>query len=232
MFNIVFDILFPPKCAICGAYDRGAICTSCETLIQPLKSPFCRICGKPKDRFFQKDLCNDCNSGYPVFNMARSAFIYDGVLKEALHKFKFCSKKKLGEALGVLLSKHLSASDIPLQDIDVIIPIPLPRKRQQERGYNQSAVIAEILAGHFNIELDVNSLIKIKDIKRQHDLKREDRFVNIKGAFKCRKTTYKKALLIDDIYTTGATVQEASLAMKDAGITDIYVMTLARAIET
>ena len=163
--------------------------------------------------------------------MARSVALYEGVLKEAIHKFKFNGKKRLSGMLGQLMVEHLKCGEIPINDIDLIIPVPLSRQRERERGYNQSRLLADVISRAFNVRMDDVSLKKTKDIKPQFELKREERFLNIIGAFRSGPLYEKSLLLVDDIYTTGATVAEAAKALKDAGARKVHVLTLGRAVE-
>ena len=192
--------------------------------------PVCGICGKPRDKYFKEDLCDDCAKGGIPFAMARSVALYDGVLKEAIHKFKFNGKKALASSLGRFLVSYLQYGDIPLKDMDMVIPIPLSGKREKQRGYNQSKLLAAEISRHYPICLDDISLKK-RDVTPQFELSRKDRLQNVKGAFHSSPLSGKTVLLVDDIYTTGATVREASKALKAAGAKYVYVLTLARAVE-
>jgi ComF family protein len=231
MLKDILDLLFPPRCIACSKPGQEIICGECLRQINYLKPPICSVCGKPKDRYFQGALCEDCSKNKPAFTLARSVALYEGVLKEAIHKFKFNCKKGLSDPLGRLIAEHLKGSDIPIRDIDIVIPIPLSRQRERERGYNQSMLLAEVVSREFQVKLDVTSLKKIKDIKPQFELARAERLVNIKGAFVSCEISNLNVLVIDDIYTTGATVSEAVSALKVAGAKNVYVLTLARAVE-
>ncbi|MFH1709655.1 MAG: ComF family protein [bacterium] len=231
LFGQLVDLVFPPCCAICKKKDQKIICDDCLGRIVRLKPPICRICGKPKDNYFVSDLCEDCNKENIPFAVARSVALYEGTLKEAIHKFKFNGKKALSILLGRLLVSYLKHGDIPMREIDLIIPLPLSKKRENQRGYNQSRLLAEEIASHYSIDLDVSSLKKIKDVAPQFELSRKERFGNIKGAFSSSPLTGKNVLLIDDIYTTGATICEASRSLKGSGVKNVYVLTLARAVE-
>ena len=194
-----------------------------------IKPPICRVCGKPRDKYFTGDLCEDCSKEIMPFKTARSVVLYDGAMKEAIHKFKFEGRRSLSIPLGGFLVSYLEHSDIPAGKIDVIVPLPLSGKRQMKRGYNQSELLANAIAKRFSIVVDDSSLRKIKDITPQFELSREKRLSNIKGAFVCSPLTGKNVLLLDDIYTTGATVREAAGSLKAAGAGNVYVLTLARA---
>ena len=205
------------------------ICDDCLRKVIFIKPPICRVCGKPRDKYFAGDLCEDCSKEGMPFEIARSVVLYDGVIKEAIHKFKFEGKKALSPILGRFLVEHLDRGEIPVKKIDVVIPLPLSRKRFRQRGYNQTELLAKEISGHYSIDVDSSSLKKVKDITPQFELSREKRMSNVKGAFSSSPLPGKNVLLIDDIYTTGATVREASMALKASGAKSVYVLTLARA---
>lgn len=231
LFDQFIDLIFPPRCTICKSKSRQMICDGCLSKVKFITSPICRICGKPKDRFFAGDLCEDCAGGDAPFAMARSVVLYGGVIKEAIHKFKFEGKKALASSLGRFLVSYLSDGDIPLGEIDLIIPLPLSRKRENQRGHNQSKLLAEEISGRCSINLDSTSLKKIKDTTPQFELSRKERLLNVKGIFRSAPLAGSNVLLIDDIYTTGATVSEASRSLKASGAKNVYVLTLARTVE-
>jgi ComF family protein len=230
MLKHLIDLIFPPSCVICGKSSSRSICDSCQNRIVHLTLPICRICGKPEDKYFSGELCEDCCREKPPFELARSSALYDGVLKEAIHEFKFNGKKGLKVIFGKLLNDYLQRGDIPMGNIDVIMAVPLSKMHERERGYNQAALIAEDVAAAFNIYYDPNSLRKIKNVKPQFKLNREERIENIKGVFVSGRVPGRRILLIDDIYTTGATVSECSRVLKIAGAQKVYILTLARAI--
>ena len=206
------------------------ICDGCLSKVSYLKPPICRVCGKPRDEYFSGDLCEDCIGGNIPFVLARSVALYEGTMKEAIHKFKFEGKKALSYLLGQFLISYLKDGDIPMREVDLIISLPLSKKREGRRGYNQSKLLAEEISRHYSIDLDSSSLKKIKDVTPQFELSRKERLLNIKGAFSSSPLTGRKVLLIDDIYTTGATAREASMALTASGAKNVHVLTLARAV--
>ncbi len=223
------DLIFPPRCIICKNKGRSLVCGDCAARIRYVKPPICRICGKPKDRYFVNDLCGDCAVEKPPFITARSIALYEDPLKEVIHKLKFGDKMRLLPFLGGIMNDHLKECGIDLSGIDLIIPVPLSKQRERQRGFNQSRSLAKELSDHFSIELDDVSLKKVKDITPQFELPREQRLTHVKGAFESAPIG-GNILLIDDIYTTGATVREASLALRSAGADQVFVLTLARAV--
>jgi ComF family protein len=163
-----------------------------------------------------------------------SVSVYEGALRSAIHRFKFKKRKRLAEPLGILLVKYLSSSpSVEMKEMDVIVPVPLHRKRLRERGFNQSELLARVIGRYYEIPI-ASALERIINTRAQFDLPRAERFKNISGAFKVReiKSVYnKRILLLDDIYTTGSTIAECSKSLKTAGARRIEVLTLSRAVE-
>jgi ComF family protein len=230
IFEQFIDLIFPPRCIICKSKSLKIVCEACGSKIKYIKPPICRICGKPKDRFFKDDLCDDCCHENVPFVMARSAAFYEGPIKDAIHKFKFNGRTRLLSFLGRLMVAYLENGDIRSGTIDLVVPVPLSKNREKQRGYNQSKLLAEEIAKHFSIKIDDVSLKKIKDVTPQFELAREQRLTHVKGAFESAPVAGHNILLVDDIYTTGATAKEASRALRSAGAKKVSVLTLARAI--
>lgn len=204
--NSLLNLIFPPRCEVCRKGSEEALCSECFGQIQFMK---------PQLGIF-------------------SASVYDGVLRDALHRFKFQKRKNLAEPLGVLLVKYLSHTPaLPLEEFDCIVPVPLHRRRQRQRGYNQAELLARVISKYYEVPV-VSALERTKDTHPQFDLPREERLTNVKGAFKVSdpKAVYnKKIILLDDIFTTGSTIAECSKTLKIAGARGVEVLTLSRAVE-
>jgi len=167
------------------------------------------------------------------FYMVRSVAFYIGPLKDALHAFKFRNKRVLSVPLAKMMMDFLidPNSDIRTSEIDMIVPVPLSRKKKKVREYNQAELLGEELSKGTGIVMDDESLVRIKDTTPQFELSREERLTNLKDAFFATdKVTGRTVLLIDDIYTTGATVREAASALMKAGAKKVCVLTLARTV--
>jgi len=205
-FDALLNLVFPPACEVCRKSSDEALCGECFSQIRFMK-PHLGI---------------------------YSAAIYDGVIKTALHRFKFQKRRKLAEPLGILLVKYLSHTPaLPMDEMDCIVPVPLHRKRQRERGYNQAQLLAAVISRYYEVPV-IAALARMKDTHPQFDLPREARLTNVKGAFKVAdpKAVYnKKILLLDDIYTTGSTISECSKVLKIAGARSVEVLTLSRAVD-
>lgn len=162
-----------------------------------------------------------------------SVSVYDGALKEAIHRFKFNGRKRLAEPLGMLMVHYLSsAPTLNLEEIDLIVPVPLHRKRLRERGFNQAEMLANVISRYHGKPVQ-NVLERHKNTHAQFDLDREERFTNIIDAFRVKngeKMLNKRTLLLDDIYTTGATIAECARTLKQAGAKRVEVLTLSRAV--
>jgi ComF family protein len=169
----------------------------------------------------------------PFFDRAFSATPYQDVIKEAIHQFKFHQKPALGKYLTSLLISCLP-DDIDWTQEYIILPVPLHKTRQRQRGYNQSSIIVKHLARrHHHLEPMFNNLIRVRATEAQWPIKeRQQRKQNVKDAFRVRfpeRIQGQQLIVIDDIFTTGATVNECSRILKKAGARSVLVLTLSRA---
>lgn len=229
--HTLLDFLFPSECRICRKPVRESstpfFCAACWSGIKFLDGPSCPRCGEPYVSPIAGDhLCPPCERRLPAFDRAMSACRYDGVIAEAIHLFKYGKKIGLGRPLGALLSEHLPR-DV---SADLVIPIPLHSRRLRAREYNQSLILAEVVARRRRIPLAVSVLKRTVDTRPQIGLKRSERRANVRGAFaaESRGLAGKRVLLIDDVYTTGATAGECAKALKSGGAESVVVATLAR----
>lgn len=206
LLKSLLDLIFPPACEVCRRRSEETLCPACFSQIKFMK---------------------------PQLGIYHAS-TYDGVMRAALHRFKFNKRKKLAEPLGVTLVKYLSRADsLAMREMDAIVPVPLHPLRQRERGFNQAELLARVVGRYFEVPV-VPALARVKNTHPQFDLPREARFINLKGAFKVtlpQQVYNKKILLLDDIYTTGSTVGECGRALKIAGAARVEILTLSRAVE-
>ncbi len=217
------ELLFPSRCLICKRISREVICSDCFSKVSLIKGPICNICGSPLE---EEGLCYKCRTSLPYFSRARSYALYDGVIRTAIIRFKFEKRRNLGIFLGKVLGEFI----LELKwDIDFIVPIPLSKERLRIRGFNQSEILATEASKILGIPMSLG-LIRIKETKPSINLNVEERLNNINRAFLLSDTNLKgkKILLIDDVYTTGATTNEASKTLVERGIKEVRVVTLAR----
>ena len=226
--NGLLDLIYQPFCIICETVCDDYLCDECKEKIEIITPPYCYKCGIPCETY----LCTSCKEREFYFDRAVSAGIFDGVLREAIHKFKFKSIETLIEPLGnILVNNYMSTGFI--RRIDLIVPIPIHKSRYTERGFNQAEKLGDCISKNFNIPSCRDCLIKVKTTYDQADLQLDERMINLQDAYHVKNKTLvsgKRILLIDDVFTTGSTVNEASKALKEAGAKEVYVYTLARSL--
>jgi len=229
------DILFPPRCTLCGSMirqGRPVFCPACLSSMNAIGSPLCRVCGLPfADAGGTDHLCGDCMASPPPFRVARALGVYEAALLDAIHLFKYHGKVAVGEELG----RMMAACDYSGLDIGAcapIIPVPLHPRRLRKRGFNQALVLARQVARRFSVPLDFTTLVRDVDTGPQVNLGKSERDRNVRGAFAVtRRDTIddRKVLLVDDVYTTGSTVRACADALLAGGAREVAVLTLARA---
>ena len=223
--NLFYDLIFPKKCVGCGQFGNW-LCEKCFKKIIVIKSPFCPSCHRLTP---QGQYCYRCRPHQNLTGVIIAAH-YENPLKEAIHKFKYDKIRELAEPLSEILIERL-ADGFPRGDF-VLVPIPLSRQREAERGFNQAEILAKKIGKAFEIPVCENVLRKIKNVAPQMKLKRSDRLENIKGVFSLRqnveKIKNKTILLVDDVMTTGATLNEAGGVLKKAGAKNVWGLVLAK----
>ena len=231
----VIDFIFPPVCSICkttfSSKEETGICPNCLSEIKYIGSPLCILCGKPFcSEVLTDHLCGDCITGEKCFSKARAVGYYDGVLRKAIHLFKYKLKNYLSLALGNIMAyrmQYLLKGDT----YHSIIPVPLHPKRLRERGFNQALFLARSVSRKYEVPLDRYSLTRDRWTKPQVGLSERERKNNVKNAFYLlnnSKVKDKDILLVDDVYTSGNTAEECSRVLLEAGAQKVDVLTLAR----
>lgn len=222
------DFLYPPECVIC--HTPGTfLCADCLAEIEPIAEPLCPTCGYPLPAPHAE--CRQCRR-YPVrwVSTIRSVALFTpGVLREAIHKFKYQNMEILGKSLAPLLTTCYTINQMNAQ---VIVPVPLHKSRYKQRGYNQSEILARQLSAQLELPVDTTSLVRHRRTKPQMSLNATQRQSNVAGAFLCNGNTIsgKAVLLIDDVCTTGATLDACGAALRHTGASVVTALTLARAV--
>jgi ComF family protein len=227
-------LLYPSTCIGCGLPCRDgfdALCWDCLAGAIYLTEPWCARCGEPVegrvDHTFTCHLCGTTDRG---FDRARSAVRHDGVMREALHRFKYRRALWLRDDLVRLLyaAYRRCYGELP---IDAVTWVPLHRVRRRERGYNQARVLAEGLARRSGLPPAVGALRRTRPTESQTGLTAAQRIPNVRRAFGARSRYAfggARLLLVDDVMTTGATVGECARCLREAGAAHVYVLTFAR----
>jgi ComF family protein len=220
------DLLFPKWCVGCGK-EGEFICRSCRERLVRVRPSLCPQCGKPEST---GTLCFSCRNWQVTIDGIRSPFQFEGVIREAILQLKYRNLRALSETLAELLDDYLSANPLPSE---VLVPVPIHQKRLRERGYNQSSLLAQKLGKLVNLPVVDDSLIRQRHALPQTQTKTvAERRNNVAGAFTCRDQRLKgrQILLIDDVATSGATLNACAIALKAAGATSVWGLTLAREI--
>ncbi len=236
LVNSLVDIIYPKTCLVCknklatSSVDN-VVCNGCWGNIKRNLPPFCHSCGRQlKKSNFNKSICPSCLKTKLHFDRAFSPCIYEGVIKDLIHNFKYKGKDYLGSALSRLMTEFIKEYDLPIGYIDLIVPLPLHKTRLREREFNQAEILAKFIAQEFKKNLASEDLRRHRPTKTQTDLELNERLLNVKGSFlvtELERVKGKNILLVDDVLTTGATSSEAAYALKDSGANIVFVLTLA-----
>jgi len=236
----LFNFVFPLDCQICEKPIRESkgysICEDCLQTIELIEHPYCIKCGKPLllTDFFKQNreaLCLDCKRKKYSFEFSRSVGIYSKVLKKCIHLFKYYREKKLARPLGKLMVDYLLKNDEFKKRIDLIIPVPLHKNDLKNRGFNQSFLLGKVIGDYFSVPVQEKVLVKKKFTPYQVNLSKKEREKNILKAFSVErpeKIKGKNILILDDVFTTGSTVEECAKELMKARANNICVLTLAR----
>lgn len=228
--ELALGLLYPERCAFC---DRtiwrhdGGVCPECSKLVKVIEEPRCGKCGKLLNSELDV-LCRDCEKKQHVYNRGRILFPYESMVQEGLYRLKYGGRARYALYYGRLLAE-LIKNDPELMQAEALIPIPLHKKRLLKRGYNQAELIAEAIGTNTGKKILNNVIVREKNTKPMKLLGLNERQNNLKNAFKLNRydVELKSAILIDDIYTTGCTVDEAARVLREAGVEKIYFMAVA-----
>ena len=227
------DILLPPLCSACDApvTSHGTLCPACWSGIQFITAPYCTSCGAPFDTpVGDGEICASCLTTPPTFQSARSAMLYDETSKRIILGFKHGDRTHLSKMLAGWMQR---AGQEFWSNVDCIVPAPLHRWRLFKRRYNQAALLAEHISDATKTTLMVDGLLRLKATPTQGHLNRKERQANVKGAFAINPIHQphikdKKIVLVDDVLTTGSTLNECSRVLLEAGAKSVHSLTLAR----
>lgn len=218
----LLDLLFPPRCVICRRAEAAWFCSACRAQIDIIPPPLCDRCGRP---LRVKD-CPSCSKLPLQIDGIRAMAFFEGNLRKAIHAFKYEHRPELAGVLGSLLSGYLYVHPLPA---DAVAPVPLHPSREHTRGYNQALLLARELGAQTNLPVMEDTLKRVRATRSQTELGAVQRQANVKGAFAAdMRVAGKRLLLIDDVCTTGATMDECSVALKQRGALLVWGLALAR----
>jgi competence protein ComFC len=236
----LLDLLYPPKCQVCGVVGPHPLCTACRSSFEALPGPLCAQCGLPAAHSELRPLsaggaplCPACRPGAGHhFAAARAAGGFQGPLRQAILRLKYGGRRALAEPLGAYLADFLSSNPFG-DDLDVIVPVPLHPSRLRARGFNQAALLCCQVGARLGVPVDAVCLRRVRRTRPQVTLRAGERARNVRGAFAVERPHLvdgKTVLLIDDVVTTCHTVDECARVLSDAGARRVYVASVARGL--
>lgn len=228
----ILDIIYPRRCPVCQKVISGfgkLICDDCKPALQYVVDPYCLKCGKPLlDE--SKEYCDDCNSYHHEYIEGRATFVYDEAMKKCMYAFKYNNRREYAEYLGKETATYLMKK-ILSWDADAIIPVPVHKKRLMKRGYNQayllSKVISKEVSKYKSLPVMDNYVKRVKNTSVMKRLSYKQREKNLENAFKIQRYDVKlnNVIVVDDIYTTGSTIDAISKCLHHDGVKKIYYIT-------
>jgi ComF family protein len=243
MLRHLINFIYPPRCAACDTRlpiaSRARVCADCLAGVERLREPLCAACGIPieaADNDTQPGWCRDCTASPPHFTAARAVARYRSseedraALPSIIRRHKYGRDQSLSHALIEFIGEPMPLAE---NDYDVVIPVPLHAARLRWRGFNQAAMIAAAVARRLERPLDVRSLTRPRATSPQTAQDRGERHRNVRDAFAVRRpvrVVNRRVLLIDDVLTTGSTVDECARTLLAAGARRVDVLALARVL--
>ncbi|MCM1257564.1 MAG: ComF family protein [Roseburia sp.] len=218
------DLLYPPRCPICDevATEGYPICSLCRRSIRTAEEPVCKKCGKPVSGE-RKEFCSDCARKKHEFTQGKALWVYEKKVRESIYRFKYQNRRDYGKVYAREMAERYGGW-IRRNEIQAIIPIPLYPGKKKQRGFNQAEVAAVELGKILGLPVERDLLIRTRNTRPQKELSEAERKNNLKKSFKTVKSVVqlKHILIIDDIYTTGSTIDAASSALKQCGAGEVY----------
>ena len=224
----MITLLYPRRCPLCQDIltDKAAlICMKCRTKAVPIRGPKCKTCGKPVASL-ETEYCPDCQEKTHFFTSGRAVFLYEKEIRKSVYQFKFHNKR---EYAGFYVSEmeRVCGDEIRTWNPDVIIPVPMYPRKQRERGFNQAADIADRVGRNLKIPVPDQIIRKTKNTRSQKKLSAAERKQNLREAFQITERMDGLSILVmDDVYTTGSTIEAMAHVLKGAGADRVFFVTL------
>lgn len=232
-FSALGTLCFPPHCASCKcSTEKGVhLCASCAEGAQPIEAPFCQRCSQPFDgAITQQFTCSNCADREVHFECAVAPYLSRGVVRDFIHAFKYNGQFHLRQTLAGWLADALADPRIRAHSFDAMVPVPLHHVRYRAREFNQAEELARLISRQCKVPV-FNALRRTRYTSTQTKLDRFERMENLRGAFRVRQNARvkeKHLVLVDDVFTTGSTVEECSRVLLHAGAASVRVITVAR----
>lgn len=226
----IIDILYPRRCPVCDKVLESAslkLCPGCRKKLVYVKEPKCRRCGRQllED---ERECCEGCTDKKLYFKRGVTLFLYNDAVRKSIYRFKYANRREYSAFYGEEICRHLG-NEIEGFHADALIPVPLHKKRMRKRGYNQAELLAVEIGRRMKLPVQSRILVRERNTKALKIMTRAERENNLKKAFKIRENDVKldTVIVVDDILTTGSTINEVSKVLKENGIGNIYFVALA-----
>jgi ComF family protein len=236
------DLLFPPFCPVCrarlGPDRRDPLCGRCWEGLERIAGPVCQECGLPLPRFSdvpapdRGETCGACRVGESPLAFARSAARYGDLVREAIHAFKFRGRRSLAAPLGDLLIET-AARHLVGRTVDLLVPVPLHRRRERDRGFNQAELLARRVGAALDVPVGRRVVVRRAPTAPQTELTAPERWANVRNAFSLARPQAirgRHVLLVDDLVTTGATARACAACLTRGGAASVGLLTVARVL--
>ena len=224
----VLNILYPARCPVCHGIiqGKGDLCVSCQKRLRYIQEPKCKKCGKEMEKQ-EQEYCSDCQRFSHAFDKGAAVFLYDEVMRKSISMFKYHNRREYAEFYAKEMYKHCE-SFLKNCAPEVILPVPVHRQKKRKRGFNQSELVAKKLGKILNVPVDTKHLVRVEKTTPQKELTRQRRKQNLKKAFAIVKNEkqYQRVLIVDDIYTTGATMDAISEILRENQTKFIFFLTI------
>lgn len=226
MLRKILDIFYPRCCPVCQKIlkdQRRMICPECEKKLQPIGHPRCYKCGKPIE---EGEYCKDCQKHTHIFDQGRGIFVYDGIMRRSVTRYKYYGCREYGDFYAKTMYRY-AWKNLNQWKPDLIVPVPIHKSKERLRGFNQAAYLAERLSCYTGIPVDTDLVQKVVKTKSQKKLNAMQRRKNLEKAFLVTKNIRgKDILVIDDVYTTGSTIDAMAGCLRKRGAKNIYFLTV------
>ncbi len=225
----LLELIFPPRCPSCDRVTKtaGKVCEECVGKLCYVKEAHCMRCGKPMIGDEDGEFCEDCKKHKHLFTRGRSLYEYASI-RDSVYRFKYSGRKEYADFYSREIALHLGR-EIRSWECDGIIPVPMYRGKERVRGYNQARWLADALGEELGIKVYPDMVERIVNTRPMKELNAAQRQINLKNAFIVRRYDVKlcRALIVDDIYTTGSTIDHVAAALMAAGVKEVCFVTLA-----
>jgi ComF family protein len=220
----LIELVYPSRCAAC-AQPGAWFCPACQAAVEPAPLACCAACGRPAAEV--KGLCRQCLAPGDPLNGILATALFAGPIRPVIHRFKYNGIRALARPLSARLADTWLASGL---SADLVVPVPLHRRREAERGYNQATLLAQALGRQLNLPVNSGLLVRQRATESQTAMNYQQRQENVRGAFACcGPAAGLRVLVVDDVSTTGATMEACAAALGEAGALEVWGLAVARA---